>query len=462
MSSWIRSLRYLLLGVSLIFSLQPGKAHAQWWERVRLGVIGGLSQTGFLGSLPNLETSFLTFPIGMIGPSMGLDIGNGLSARWSLHGDLFLNARKGAGRESTAGSMPPAISPLRLTYTEIPLLIRAQFKPSWPVRPHLLGGMSVDILTRAEDVRSDNMLIEDAEEFFPKFDMGFIAGAGASWDLPGTNLSLALEGRFEQGIFTVGSFRNQTFSLLVGFELQLGTRAHTPPSPVDRDRDRIPDNQDKCPDEPEDYKGLLDGCPEKKPGPGKQDGHDGGSPGKGQPSASKDMQSENDRDKDGLSSARDRCPDEPARTWDGCPRKYDSIEFDDSRIGTADLVVTIKPPILLKKDFKPNSKASHFKAAGQAAMVLNDLARLMRDYPQIQLRIEGNRCGDKPKNSTLPEMRASDIRDRLLKRLGNDILGDKDRLTIGSSSGPDAADGAATEECRVDFVILQNANTARP
>lgn len=69
------------------------------------------------------------------------------------------------------------------------------------------------------------------------------------------------------------------------------------PAPPDRDGDGIPDNVDKCPDNPEDFDGIQDddGCPE------------------------------DDADKDGIPDAQDACPLEPGEPdpdpkRNGCPK----------------------------------------------------------------------------------------------------------------------------------------------
>jgi hypothetical protein len=68
------------------------------------------------------------------------------------------------------------------------------------------------------------------------------------------------------------------------------------PKVLDRDGDGIPDDVDKCPDEPEDFDGFEDedGCPDP------------------------------DNDKDGIPDVADKCPNEPetvngVEDEDGCP-----------------------------------------------------------------------------------------------------------------------------------------------
>ncbi|MBC8248560.1 MAG: thrombospondin type 3 repeat-containing protein [Anaerolineales bacterium] len=88
--------------------------------------------------------------------------------------------------------------------------------------------------------------------------------------------------------------------------------------PADRDGDGLPDDKDACPDE---YAKTEDGCPlpiSDRDGDGLPDDED----------ACPDEYAEtwdgcpvpiSDRDGDGLPDNEDACPDEYAETWDGCP-----------------------------------------------------------------------------------------------------------------------------------------------
>jgi outer membrane protein OmpA-like peptidoglycan-associated protein len=84
-----------------------------------------------------------------------------------------------------------------------------------------------------------------------------------------------------------------------------------PPKPGDRDGDGIPDDVDKCPDDPENYNGYqdFDGCPD-----------DPDTDGDGIPD-SKDMCVLLPEDKDGYEDA-DGCPD-PDNDMDGIPDELD-------------------------------------------------------------------------------------------------------------------------------------------
>lgn len=104
------------------------------------------------------------------------------------------------------------------------------------------------------------------------------------------------------------------------------------PSVGDRDGDGIPDDVDKCPDEPEDFDGFKDddGCPDPDNDndgildvddhcPNVPEDHDGDHDDDGCPE-----ESEGDRDGDGIVDSKDACPDEPEdrdgfQDEDGCP-----------------------------------------------------------------------------------------------------------------------------------------------
>lgn len=105
------------------------------------------------------------------------------------------------------------------------------------------------------------------------------------------------------------------------------------PSIGDRDGDGYKDDQDKCPDEPEDFDGFKDedGCPEPDNDndgildvndrcPNVPEDFDGDHDTDGCPDISRD----GDRDGDGIPDSKDKCPDDPEdkdgyQDQDGCP-----------------------------------------------------------------------------------------------------------------------------------------------
>ncbi len=114
-----------------------------------------------------------------------------------------------------------------------------------------------------------------------------------------------------------------------------------PPPPVaDRDKDGIPDDDDECPDEPEDKDGFEDedGCPDP------------------------------DNDKDGIPDAADKCPNEPEtingiEDDDGCPDKGETAVH----IGKEELE-TLKP-IFFETDHS-RVRHAYYNILGQIALTL--------------------------------------------------------------------------------------------
>jgi OOP family OmpA-OmpF porin len=124
--------------------------------------------------------------------------------------------------------------------------------------------------------------------------------------------------------FSTG-FQAADVRLILGFVFE--------PSIGDRDGDGYKDDQDECPDEPEDFDGFQDGdgCPDPDNDndgildvddrcPNVPEDRDGDQDEDGCPESDKD----GDRDGDGIPDSRDKCPDDPEdkdgfEDLDGCP-----------------------------------------------------------------------------------------------------------------------------------------------
>ena len=128
-----------------------------------------------------------------------------------------------------------------------------------------------------------------------------------------------------------------------------------PPPPVaDRDKDGIPDDDDECPDEPEDKDGFEDedGCPDP------------------------------DNDKDGIPDTADKCPNEPEtingiEDDDGCPDKGETAVH----IGKEELE-TLKP-IFFETDHS-RVRHAYYNILGQIALTL-------KAHPEIgRCAVEGH------------------------------------------------------------------------
>ncbi len=135
--------------------------------------------------------------------------------------------------------------------------------------------------------------------------------------------------------FSTG-FEAADVRLILGFVFE--------PSIGDRDGDGYKDDQDQCPDEPEDFDGFQDGdgCPDPDNDndgildvddrcPNIAEDRDGDHDEDGCPEANRD----GDRDGDGIPDSRDKCPDDPEdkdgfEDLDGCP------ELDNDKDGIPD------------------------------------------------------------------------------------------------------------------------------
>jgi outer membrane protein OmpA-like peptidoglycan-associated protein len=186
---------------------------------------------------------------------------------------------------------------------------------------------------------------------------------------------------------------------------------------IDNDKDGLADKIDQCPDDPEDMDGFEDddGCPDC------------------------------DNDKDGVPEcpqAVDKCPDQPANTPDGCPKKYRLVVVTQTKI-------EIKQTIYF--DFnKAKIKPVSFP-------LLNEVAQALQDNPTIKVRIEGHTDsqGNDAFNLKLSDWRSKSVREYLIKR-GVDA----DRMVSkGYGESVPIADNRSkagrAENRRVEFVITE-------
>ena len=177
--------------------------------------------------------------------------------------------------------------------------------------------------------------------------------------------------------------------------------------PADRDGDGITDDRDKCPDDPEDRDGFedSDGCPDP------------------------------DNDRDGIPDYRDRCPNEPETfnrflDEDGCPD------------------VALQPVYF-------DNDSSHLDATARAVLATN--AELLEEFDEVQIRIDGH-CDSNNSdayNERLGRRRSVAVRDHLVNQLGLDAT----RFgiaTLGESQPAaenDTPEGRALNR-RVEFTVV--------
>ena len=147
---------------------------------------------------------------------------------------------------------------------------------------------------------------------------------------------------------------------------------------LDRDGDGIPDDKDKCPNEPEDKDGFQDddGCPDL------------------------------DNDNDGVPDDRDECPNVPGPAENkGCPRQYS-------------MVTVTKDKIEIKKQIKFATGSAKIVGA-ESEKILDEVAQAMNDNAQIKkIRVEGHTdsVGDDAMNLKLSQNRANSVMSALIKR----------------------------------------------
>jgi outer membrane protein OmpA-like peptidoglycan-associated protein len=176
---------------------------------------------------------------------------------------------------------------------------------------------------------------------------------------------------------------------------------------ADRDRDGIPDDVDKCPDQPEDFDGYMDtdGCPDAdNDGDGIPDVQDQC------PNQAEDLDGfedsdgcpDLDNDKDGILDKDDKCPN-AAETFngfedtDGCPdeapiyfpRVHINFKFGTAEISGADPIPT-----------------------------LEEVAQIMKDHPEIVVEVQGHtdNVGTDENNQVLSEKRAQAVKDYLVRK----------------------------------------------
>jgi len=223
--------------------------------------------------------------------------------------------------------------------------------------------------------------------------------------------------------------------------------------PKDRDGDGLVDASDACPDAPEDLDAFmdLDGCPDDdNDADGIADASD----------ACRDVPEDKDgdrdedgcpeepadRDLDGIVDGADKCPDEPESKNeylddDGCP------DVKPAMVRITQEQIEIKEKI----QFEVNKSRILPVSYG----ILNQVAQVMRDYPNIAIRIEGHTdsAGSDEYNLKLSQQRAAAVLDYLVsqgldaKRMGSVGLGETQPIDTNRTT-----DGRANNR-RVEFHI---------
>jgi OOP family OmpA-OmpF porin len=259
--------------------------------------------------------------------------------------------------------------------------------------------------------------------------------------------------------------------ILLGASLGFGGGSEPPPpppAPADTDGDGITDDLDKCPTE---AANTPDGCPiPDTDKDGKLDPEDECPQEAGTlPNGCPDL----DTDKDNIPTPTDKCPNEAGIAPDGCP----DLDVDKDNIPTPadkcpDQPETVngyedtdgcpdEVPEAVKK-FTGVIKGIQFdtgKATVRAVSfpLLNDAAKVLKDYPNLRLKITGHTdsTGNAEKNMALSLARADAVKQYLVDQ-GIDTA----RLeTRGAGQDEPVADNKTpagrAENRRIEFQIVQ-------
>jgi len=262
-----------------------------------------------------------------------------------------------------------------------------------------------------------------------------IAGeAGLGWNFDLAGFTVGPTARYLQVVETSNPLDNTDAKILLfGIELALrdphpkGEPEPASPPPTesvkiqDRDGDGIPDDLDKCPDDPEDKDGFEDddGCPDP------------------------------DNDGDGIPDVKDKCPNEPEtvngfQDDDGCP--------DEGPI------VVKKDRIYLKEHLLFDTSRARVKVEGQPALAaVLDLWKQHPEWDHLIVDGHADRHGPDRFNLWLSHMRAERVRNKLIE------MGfPPEKLTLRAFGRrglrvPEETTEADRENRRVEFVIVKKA-----
>jgi len=176
---------------------------------------------------------------------------------------------------------------------------------------------------------------------------------------------------------------NHRFSVSLNFGREPAGPAH---KISDRDGDGIPDDQDQCPDLAEDFDGYADndGCPDL------------------------------DNDGDGIPDVNDDCPNkaedfEGYQDTDGCP---------EGGAPPAPAPPPPAPPAIPTLAYINFKFATAEISGADPIPVLEDVARIMKERPEIKVGITGHTdaIGSEEANMKLSMRRAEAVKDYLVKR----------------------------------------------
>ncbi len=201
----------------------------------------------------------------------------------------------------------------------------------------------------------------------------------------------------------------------------------------DSDHDGVADEEDRCPNEPEDRDDFMDddGCPDPD---NDQDGildADDKCPNDAGPKENNGCPDQ-DQDGDGVIDRLDKCPEVAGvKENDGCPDAdsdgdgvIDRIDRCPDVPGVAEnagcpaqkFIVVTKAKIELKE--KVHFATAESKILPDSFAMLNEVAEALKQRPEVKVRIEGHTDsrGSSRKNLALSQRRADSVRQYLIAR----------------------------------------------
>ncbi len=355
-----------------------------------------------------------------------------------------------------------------------------------PLRPFVLAG--IDWILQVASAQPNPGPTEIATDT----DFGFHFGVGAKYALM-RQLDARVDARLVMAPNTGHNSDSADWEFLGGLTYRFGGEsgpAAPPPPPLvkDTDRDDIPDNVDKCPNEPEDKDGFQDddGCPDPD---NDADGiPDATDKCPNEPEDKDGFQDEDgcpdpDNDADGIPDATDKCPNDPEdkdgfQDEDGCP---DPDNDADGVPDATDKCPTEKETINGYKDddgcpdelpaavkkFTGVIKGITFKAKSadiqkSSFKLLNDAVKVMKEYSDLRIEITGHTSseGKAAMNLKLSQDRAASVKAYLVAQ---GIAAER-IITLGYGSDKPIADNKTAKgrekNRRIEFRLLTSADSA--
>lgn len=163
-----------------------------------------------------------------------LDVSGGVFAEWPVSVSLRFRPEVLLSRRGTVSDEPGTERRLRLTYLDVPLLLRYVGPPDQKVGLHVFGGPYVSVLQSARRIDLSNGAESrvSVKPHFSPVDVGWLAGFALN------AYSLDVEVRYAGGVKTIAedaslgglvpvaqrtsdlTFRNRGFSFLIGYRVR--------------------------------------------------------------------------------------------------------------------------------------------------------------------------------------------------------------------------------------------------